>query len=94
MTRHLFGGVWCSSSSAYALLRTLRDFQADAMVRDVVSRSMYVDDLLRSFPFDEAMCDVIVRVCAVLLKGGFPLSKHMVNIPVVLESIPEEERAK
>ena len=36
MTRHLFGGVWCSSSSAYALLRTLRDFQADAMVRDVV----------------------------------------------------------
>ena len=94
MTRHLFGGVWCSSSSAYALLRTLRDFQADAMVRDVVSRSMYVDDLLRSFPFDEAMCDVIIRVCSVLLKGGFPLSKHMVNVPAVLESIPEEERAK
>ena len=94
MTRHLFGGVWCASSSAYAMLRTLRDFQADMVVRDVVGRSMYVDDLLRSIPSAEELARLIPRVCEVLLKGGFPLSKHMVNVPSLLSSIPEAERAK
>ena len=94
MTRHLFGGVWCSSSSAYALLRTLEDFRPEPQVCDVVSRAMYVDDLLSSQPDPEFMYNLLLGVCKVLIQGGFPLSKHMVNVPAILDRIPEEERAK
>ena len=94
MTRHLFGGVWCASSSAYALLRTLRDFECDSIVRDCVRRSMYVDDLLRSVTSIAELRMLIQGVCDILIKGGFPLSKHMVNVPCILESIPAEDRAK
>ena len=49
MTRHLFGGIWCSSSSTYALRKTVLDNpHADKLVKDAILRSMYVDDLTLS----------------------------------------------
>ena len=94
MTRHLFGGVWCASSSSYSVLRTLRDFETEAAVSDVIKKSMYVDDLLHSVEITLQLQVLLPAVCDVLKKGGFPLGKHMINDPEVLSSIPEEDRAK
>ena len=44
MTSHLFGGIWCSSSSTYALRRTCEDNKTSDMVRDVIFKSANVDD--------------------------------------------------
>ena len=64
------------------------------MVRDVVSKSMYVDDLLQSTS-DRSIIDGLVRdVKASLSKGGFLLTKFIVNDPDLLQQIPEGDRAK
>ena len=49
MTSHLFGGIWCSSSSMYALRKTCEDNKTSDMVRDVIFISAYVDDFGPSF---------------------------------------------
>ena len=94
MTSHLFGGVWCASSTTYALRRTLDDAQASPMVRDVVSKSMYVDDLLQSTSDMSIIEDLVRDVKATLSKGGFLLTKFIVNDPDLLQQIPEGDRAK
>ena len=64
------------------------------MVRDVVSKSMYVDDLLQSTS-DRSIIEGLVRyVKATLSKGGFLLTKFIVNDPDLLQQIPEGDRAK
>ena len=94
MTSNLFGGVWCASSTTYSLRRTLEDAHASPMVRDVVSKSMYVDDLLQSTS-DWSIIEGLVRdVKATLSKGGFLLTKFIVNDPDLLQQIPEGDRAK
>ena len=94
MTRHLFGGIWCSSSSSYSVLRTLREFGANMTVKKVIEKAMYVDDLLHSVEATAELRTLMPAVCQTLVKGGFPLGKHMVNDPELLRSIPEEDRAK
>ena len=47
-TSHLFGGVWCASSSTFALRRAMEDAQACAEVVKTVIHNTYVDDLLQS----------------------------------------------
>ena len=94
ITSHLFGGVWCASSTTYALRRTLDDAQASPMVRDVVSKSMYVDDLLQSTSDRSIIEDLVRDVKATLSKGGFLLTKFIVNDPDLLQQIPEGDRAK
>ena len=34
MTSHLFGGVWCSSSSTYILRRTVEDAETTDLIKD------------------------------------------------------------
>ena len=46
MTSHLFGGVWCASSSGFALRHTVNDFNPSPLIKDTVLRSFYVDDML------------------------------------------------
>ena len=46
MRSHLFGGVWCASSSTYALRRTVDDAGASQLVENTVKRGFYVDDML------------------------------------------------
>ena len=96
MTSHLFGGggVWCASSTTYALRRTLDDAHASPMVRDVVSKSIYVDDLLQSTSDRSIIEDLVRDVKATLSKGGFLLTKFIVNDPDLLQQIPEGDRAK
>ena len=54
MTSHLFGGIWCPSSSIYALQRTVKDNNcSDPLVSDTVKRYFYADDCRRSMKSKE-----------------------------------------
>ena len=87
MTSHLFGGVWCSASSTFALRKTVADFPCSDLVRKSIVRNMYVDDLLTSVPtFDEAR-EVVEGCRAVLKQGGFNLTKFMSNDSDLLQSV-------
>ena len=43
-TSQLFGGVWCASSSSYALKKTAENTD-DQDIRNMIQQSFYVDDL-------------------------------------------------
>ena len=93
MTSHLFGGVWCASSSTYALRRTLVDCEASTVVKEAVSRCMYVDDLLRTFPVGSDAVRFVQEVSSALKKGGFHLSKFVSNKTAVISEVPLDDRA-
>ena len=93
MTSQLFGGVWCASSSTYAIRRTLLDVEASTAVKEAVSRCMYVDDLLRSFPVGSDAVRFVQEVSSALKKGGFHLSKFVSNKTAVISEVPLDDRA-
>lgn len=95
MTSHLFGGIWCSSSSSYALLRTIKE-NSDTFsdVLTSIEKSFYVDDFLKSL---NSQCETIVvleQSPSLLQKGGFHLTKFIVNDKQLLEKVQECHRAK
>jgi len=95
MTRHLFGGIWCSSSSTYALRRILVDNpQTDPVVVDTIMRSFYVDDCLKSVSSRKEAEVVIHGTKSVLSEAGFNLTKFVTNDSQLLDEIPESDRAK
>ena len=94
MTSHLSGGVWCASSSAYALRRTVLDTEVSPLVRDVINQNFYVDDLLCSVKTKREATEILQCVKEVLGYGGFYLTKYIVNDTHLLEQIPEPDRAK
>lgn len=93
MTSHLFGGVWCASSSTYALRRTLEDCLTSDLIRDTILKSFYVDDLLKSLMSIPEVRQVIYGSKEVLAHGGFNLVQFVVNVAAVLEEIPQSDRA-
>ena len=95
MTSHLFGGIWCSAISTYALRRTVLDHEgALLLLKQVVLRSMYVDDCLLSVSSKEDASLVINDLPVLLRTGGFELTKFVVNDPDLLRDIPVMHRAK
>ena len=93
MTSHLFGGIWCASSSMYALRRTVDDFPCSDEVHQTVNNDMYVDDLLKSVPAIEEAKVLLSSIKEVLKCGGFNLTKFLTNSKDLLEHIPAEDRA-
>ena len=94
MTTHLFEGVWCASSSAYALRRTVHDFDsATPLIRNTIEQSMYVDDCLKSVPSKSEALQVISETKQVLKSGGFNLTKFIANDESLLAEVPIEDRA-
>ena len=93
MTSHLFGGVWCASSSTYALRRTAIDAGASDVVRNTIMRSFYVDDLLTSVSDKKKASEIINGTQDALKVGGFRLTKFVVNDPELLGQIAPEDRA-
>ena len=91
MTSHLFGGVWCASSSTYALRRTVQDFSCTDLARDTVLRSFYVDDMLRSANTKAEASEAIYHTKDVLSKGGFRLTKFVANDPELLSNMNEAD---
>ena len=97
-TRHLFGAVFCSASSTYALRRTVKDTEN---VPDVVKRAVeddtYVDDLLTSQSSKNNKKDaitIITETPKILNRRKFPLKQMITNDPELMELIPENQRPK
>ena len=93
MTSHLFGGVWCASSSTYALRRTVEEFPTNELIKDTVLRGFYVDDMLKSVVERSEAWSVVKDTKRVLRRGGFNLTKFVVNDISLLNQIPKEDRA-
>lgn len=95
MTRHLFGGVWCAASSAFAL-KTSVDLvpEVESVVRNAIVNSFYVDDMLQSVKSKEQATLIIERVSEVVAKCGFRLTKFVANDPDILACVAVDERAK
>ena len=94
MTSHLFGGVWCASSSTFALRQTAADPSVSEMIRSTVNKSFYVDDLLKSVKTKEEAQEVIFGTKEILKSGGFNLTKFIVNDVQLQHLIDKDDRAK
>ena len=94
MTSHLFGGVWCSASSTYALRRTVVDSNPSALISNTIMNSFYVDDMLKSVSTVEEATEVIHGTREALRQGGFRLTKFTVNDQQLLCEIDVSDRAE
>ena len=96
MTVHLFGGASSPGCSNFALKRTADDHEEEfgSDIADTLRNNFYVDDMLKSVPTDEKAIEVVQGTKAMCKKGGFKLTKFVSNSRKVLESVPEEDRAK
>ena len=93
MTAHLFGGVWCSASSTFALRETVSDFTDDDLVKKTVLESFYVDDMLKSVHSSDVAMRVVHGVKRAISYGGFTLTKFVINNADLLEHIDVNDRA-
>ncbi|XP_068237023.1 uncharacterized protein [Palaemon carinicauda] len=94
MTLHIIGGVCCSSSSAYELGRVLvENVDVPPLVSDTIKRSFYVDDCLKSLPYKSKVSEVVIDTTEVPSKGGFRLTKIVINDEELMTLIPVEERS-
>ena len=93
MTSHLFGGVWCASSSTYAMRCTVNDTGASGIVADTINRAFYVDDMLVSVKSKTEATEVIKGTKETLCFGGFNLTKFVINDQELLGEIEQSDRA-
>ena len=93
MTSHLFGGVWCSSSSSYALKKT-SELTNDAIVKSIITSSFYVDDLLWSSKSLDEATRLMPKVKSLLSTRGFQLTKYIASHEAMLSGIPEDSRLR
>ncbi len=91
MTSHLFGGVWCDSSSIYALGRTVGDSHSvHPLIPHTVEKAFYVDDCLKSVSLVSDALLIVTELPKVLQTGWFHLTKCVVNHEVLLNTIAED----
>lgn len=94
MTSHLFGGVWCSAISTYALRRTVFDcVDADPLLARAVLDCTYVDDCLISLNDKAGALTIINDLPKLLERGGFVLTKFSANSRDLVDAIPIAHRA-
>ena len=90
MVRHIFGAKDSLTCAIHALQQTARDnidkFSPETI--ETVSKSFYVDDLLKSTYSEEQAILLVKELNELLLLGGFPLHKWVSNSKAVLETIP------
>ena len=91
MTSHLFGGVWCSSSAVYALIKTA-SMASDNRHNDITTSSFYVDDLIWSAKTVEESEALMPGVKSVLASRGFHLAKYIATHKDMIKNIPEDAR--
>ena len=95
MRVHLFGGTSSPSCANFALKKTAQDNEADFdhETIETVKQNFYVDDCLKSVKTEAQAVRLAAQLCKLLERGGFKLTKWLSNSKLVLESIPESERA-
>jgi hypothetical protein len=96
MTSHLFGGVWSAICATYALRRTAHDNQNEfpSAAITAVLDNFYVDDCLVSTTDEESASQMVILLSQLLAKGGFRLTKWLSNSRLVMQNVPQSERAK
>ena len=89
MLVHLFSGASSPSCANYALKKTAdhnrEDF--DAATVETVNRNFYVDDCLCSDATDTQAVCLAGKICELLSKGGFRLTKWISNSREVINSV-------
>ncbi|CAG2206251.1 unnamed protein product [Mytilus edulis] len=95
MQVHLFGATSSPSCAAYALKKTAIDngelFETE--IASTVERNFYVDDLLKSVDTEERAVQLATDLREIMKRGGFRLTKWLSNSKVVINEIPNSERA-
>ncbi|XP_077978766.1 uncharacterized protein LOC144434185 [Glandiceps talaboti] len=96
MKVHIFGATSSPSCANYALKRTAEDSKKcyRPEVTNTIQNNFYVDDMLKSVSTNEQGVSLFRDLTKICKQGGFRLTKWISNHRPVLESIPEEERAK
>ena len=94
MTAHVFGGVFSPSCSNYALQKTaaenIKKYGNEAS--PIAKKNFYVDDMLKSSPDVKTAGNMVNKVRALCLEGGFSLRKFTSNGVDVLKVIPNDFR--
>ena len=85
-TSHLFGGVWCASSSSYALKKTAENTH-DQDIKNMIQQSFYVDDLAHSSDDMKQLSNQVTQLQQVLNTRGFHLTKLSATDNKILSGI-------
>ena len=95
MLVHLFGGASSPSCANFALKKTAEDNKAafDTITVETVKRNFYVDDCLKSVVTNPGAVRLVGELREMLSKGGFRLTKWILNSRDVISCVPETERA-
>ena len=93
MTSHIFGGIWCSASSTFALRRAAQDAKASQEVMNVVNNAFYVDDALKSVLDAVKQKREPADTRDALIQYQFQLTKFQGTREDLLQDISPEERA-
>ena len=96
MTVHIFGATSSPSVCNFALKRTADDNSqhCESGAAEVIKDNMYVDDCLVSTESEEKAITLVQDMRSMCVKGGFNLTKWVSSSREVMDSIPEEHRAK
>ncbi|KAL0194586.1 hypothetical protein M9458_008158, partial [Cirrhinus mrigala] len=88
-------GTTCSPCCAmYALQRQVMDHsQPGDQLREVIERSFYVDNCLRSLHSPQEAKELVNQLCALLATGGFELRQWASNGPSAITHLPAESRS-
>ena len=91
---HLFGDISFPSCSNYVIKENAADnvnkYGNEAST--IVKRNLYVEDMLKSFPDVKTAGDMVNKVRAMCLEGGFNLRKFTSNDVDLLKVIPNDLR--
>ena len=95
MLVRIFGATSSPSICGYALRQMAADnsegFSSETV--EAVMRDFYVDDLLKSFETTSQAVEITKELQELLAKGGFQLTKVMLNEREVLNAFPPEHHA-
>ena len=94
MCVHVFGGTSSPGCCNYTLQRTAPDNVSSYIkeVTNILLRSIYVDDVLKSVPSVRDALALIQAVRDLCKKGGFKLTKFISNKKDILFQIPDAFR--
>ena len=81
MNSHLFGAVCSSAVAGYALRRIIKDETVSDRIKSVITKSFYVDDLLRAEKTKTDLREVVYGTKTVLGKKDFNLTEIIINDP-------------
>ena len=93
MTSHLFGAIWCSSCSPYALRKSVDHDCCENSVKLSVQNFFYVDDYLQSVVSIDYGVKLVDSIKRVLNDYGFQLTKCVANNPTLC-NIPTPDMNK